>query len=227
MDNDTQVLDPVVLEPAATETLDPVVMEPAATETIDPVVEEPLDPITGTESGSSSNTSNGNQVAVNSNFDYSVHNLTVYSYTSTQTNESLTTQMSQASGELQEGNEFNCGTVNGRLGRSYRFDSRDYFRSKRRNRVDRITNFSSESGDTLELARRVFKGIGELDFVSVANRRQANKAGRTDSDIIYERSTGRLYFNANDDDKRFGAKGGLFAVLETAPLISSSDFILF
>jgi hypothetical protein len=226
MDNDTQVLDPVVLEPAATETLDPVVMEPAATETIDPVVEEPLDPITGTESGSPSNTSNGNQVAVNSNFDYSVHNLTVYSYTSTQTNESLTTQMSQASGELREGNEFNCGTVNGRLGRSYRFDSRDYFRSKRRNRVDRITNFSSESGDTLELARRVFKGIGDLDFVSVANRKKAKKAARTDSDIIYERSSGRLYFNANDDDKRFGAQGGLFAVLESSPLISSSDFIL-
>jgi hypothetical protein len=219
MDNDTQVLDTVVLEAEA--------LEPAAPETIDPVIEETLDPITGTESGSSSNISNANLVAVNSIFDYSEHNISVYSYTYTQTNESLSTQISQGSGELQEGNEFNCATANSRLSYSYRFDSRSHFRNKRRNRVDRITNFSSESGDILELARRVFKGIGDLDFVSVTNRRQANKAARTDSDIIYERSSGRLYFNANDDDKRFGAKGGLFAVLETAPLISSSDFILF
>lgn len=223
MENDTQVLDPAVVDPAV---VDPAVVEPAATETIDPVIEEPLDPITGTESGGSSNTSNGNQVAVNSYLDYSTNNLTFYSYT--ENNESLTNQMSQASGELQLTDDFNCGTVNSRLSRSYRFESTKYFKkNKRKSRVDRITDFNSEAGDTLELSRRVFKGIGDLDFVSVGSNRGAKRAAKTDVDIIYNQSSGKLYFNANDDNKSFGSKGGLFAVLESSPLVSSSDFIVF
>ena len=225
MENDTQVLDPAVVDPA--------VIEPAATETLDPVVEEPLDPITGTESSGSSNTSNDNQVAVNSYLDYSTNNLTFYNYTETSesystSNESLTNQMSQASGELQLTDDFNCGTANSRLSRSYRFESTKYFkRNKKRARVDRITDFNSEAGDTLELSRRVFKGIGDLDFVSVGSKRGTKRAAKTDVDIIYNQSSGKLYFNANDDNKSFGSKGGLFAVLESSPLVSSSDFILF
>lgn len=230
MENDTQVLDPAVADPTVMDpaVVDPAVIEPAATETLDPVVEEPLDPITGTESGGSSNTSNGNQVAVNSYLDYSTNNLTFYSYTSTENNESLTNQMSQASGELQLTDDFNCGTVNARLSRSYRFESTKYFKkNKRKSRVDRITDFNSDAGDTLELSRRVFKGIGDLDFVSVGSKRGTKRAAKTDVDIIYNQSSGKLYFNANDDDKSFGAKGGLFAVLESSPLISGSDFIVF
>ena len=87
MENDTQVLDPAVADPAVVDpavvdpaVVDPAVVEPAATETVDPVAEEPLDPITGAESGGYSNTSNGNQVAVNSYLDYSTNNLTIYNY---------------------------------------------------------------------------------------------------------------------------------------------------
>ena len=210
--------------------IEPNVVEPAPTETLDPVVETPIDPITGGSSnpGSSSNTSNGNQVAVNSNFDYSVHNFTVYSYSSTQNQETLNAEVSQANSDPQLSDGFNCGIGEARLGRSYRFESRQFFRgTRRRSRVDRITNFEAEAGDTLELSRRLFKGIGELDFMAVANRKGSRRAARTDNDIIYEQSTGRLYFNANSGDQGFGSKGGLFAILESTPLISDSQFVIF
>ena len=239
MDTDTQVLEPAVIEPAV---IEPAVIEPATTETIEPVVAEPVDPIMATNSnpGSSSNTSNGNQVAVNSNFDYSTHHLNIYNYSyssNTTTNqeslttinqESLTTQMGQASGTLQEQDGFNCGVMTTRLTRSYRFDSREYFRgSGRLSRVDRIINFSGAEGDSLELSRRIFKGIGDLDFVAVGNAKASKRAARSDNDIIYETSTGKLYFNSNDSDLGFGKQGGLFAIMEASPLISRNDFVIF
>ena len=227
MNTEPQVLDPAVAEPMV---IEPSVVEPAPTETLDPVVETPIDPITGGNGnpGSSSNTSNGNQVAVNSNFDYSVHNFTVYSYSSTTNQETLNAQMGQANSDPQLSDGFSCGTGAARFGRSYRFESRQFFRgNRRRSRVDRITNFEAEAGDTLELSRRLFKGIGELDFVAVANRKASQRAARTDNDIIYEQSTGRLYFNANSGDSGFGSKGGLFAILESTPLINDSHFVIF
>lgn len=222
MDTDTQVLNPI----------EPEVAEPAQTETIDPVVEAPLDPITGTDSGSgsSSNTSNDNAVAVNSNFDYSVHTYTIYSYSSSENHETLNTQLGQANSDSQLAEGFSCGTgnISSNLGRSYRFDSRQYFRgSRRRSRVDRITNFSGDAGDTLELSRRIFKGIGELDFVAVGSKQGRNRAARTGSDIIYEKFTGQLFFNANDEDRGWGKQGGLFAIVDASPMLGSSDFIIF
>ena len=223
MNTDTQVLDPAVAEPLA---IDPNSATPAPTETLDPAVNTPIDPITGNNSnpGSSSNTSNGNQVAVNSSFDYSVHSYTVYS--STQNQEILNAQVSPANSNSQLSESFSCGTSEARLGRRYRFASRQFFRS-RRSRVERITNFDAEAGDTMELSRRLFKGIGELDFVTVANRKESQRAARTDNDIIYEQSTGRLYFNANSGDQGFGSRGGLFAILDSSPLIGDSQFVIF
>jgi hypothetical protein len=228
MNTDTQVLDPAAANPMVVEPIEPDVAEPATTETLDPVVETPIDPITGNNSnpGSSSNTSNGNQVAVNSSFDYSVHSYTVYSYSSTQNQETLNAQVSPANSNSQLSESFSCGTSEARLGQSYRFASRQFF-SGRRSRVERITNFDAEAGDTMELSRRLFKGIGELDFVSVANRKGSQRAARTDNDIIYEQSTGQLYFNANSSDQGFGSKGGLFAILDSSPLIGDSQFVIF
>ena len=225
MNTDTQVLDPAVAEPMA---IDPNSATPAPTETLDPAVNTPIDPITGNNSnpGSSSNTSNGNQVAVNSSFDYSVHSYTVYSYSSTLNQETLNAQMSPANSNPQLSESFSCGTSEARLGRRYRFASRQFFRS-RRSRVERITNFDAEAGDTMELSRRLFKGIGELDFVTVANWKESQRAARTDNDIIYEQSTGRLYFNANSGDQGFGSRGGLFAILDSSPLIGDSQFVIF
>lgn len=219
MANDTQVLDPAVLDPAV---VDPAVIEPAATETLDPVVEEPLDPITGLapEQDSSPNTSNDNQVYVNSNIDQSVNTFTMYNYSSTQSQESLTNQLGQPSAELMgaSSDDFNCSVSSSRIGRIYRFDSRRYFRGGRKKaRVDRITNFSSEAGDGMELSRKAFKGIGELDFTTASNKRSSKRAARTDTDIIYNESSGKLYFNANDDSKGFGKREACSPFLSLHP----------
>ena len=181
------------------------------------------------EQDSSPNTSNDNQVYVNSNIDQSVNTFTMYNYSSTQSQESLTNQLGQPSAELMgaSSDDFNCSVSSSRIGRIYRFDSRRYFRGGRKKaRVDRITNFSSEAGDGMELSRKAFKGIGELDFTTASNKRSSKRAARTDTDIIYNESSGKLYFNANDDSKGFGNKGGLFAILESSPLISSSDITI-
>jgi Ca2+-binding RTX toxin-like protein len=86
--------------------------------------------------------------------------------------------------------------------------------------------FNGANGDKLELKRRVFKGIGELEFQSVDNRRQLKRVAKSDADIIYQESNGRLFFNANGDTKGFGDQGGMFAILESTPFLSSDHFIL-
>jgi hypothetical protein len=224
MNTDTSVMDPgatntEIEDPSV---IEPQIVDPAATETITPALGDPIAPATDNEKdalinpGSSTNTSNGNQILVNSPIYNSTESNDTYNYTFIEHN---TTIVNQENSTLAQ--DDNKSTA-------YRFESRQFFRgTRRRSRVDRITNFEAEAGDTLELSRRLFKGIGELDFMAVANRKGSRRAARTDNDIIYEQSTGRLYFNANSGDQGFGSKGGLFAILESTPLISDSQFVIF
>jgi hypothetical protein len=202
--------------------IDPQIIDPAPAETINPLPSDPLTPINKNESdaltntGTPSNTSNGNIILVNSPVYISTESNNTYNYTSIENN---TTIVSQG---------FSTPSQSNKKARIYRLGSRQLFSgNRRRSRVDRITNFDAEAGDTLELSRGIFKGIGELSFVSVANRKERRRAARTDNDIIYEQSTGRLYFNANSGDGGFGSKGGLFAILESTPLINDSHFVIF
>lgn len=202
--------------------IDPQIIDPAPAETINPLPSVPLTPINKNESnaptntGTPSNTSNGNTILVNSPVYNSTESNNTYNYTSIEHN---TTIVSQG---------FSTLSQSGKKARIYRLGSRQLFSgNRRRSRVDRITNFDAEAGDTLELSRSIFKGIGELSFVSVANRKERRRAARTDNDIVYEQSTGRLYFNANSSDRGFGSEGGLFAILESTPLINDSHFVIF
>jgi Ca2+-binding RTX toxin-like protein len=113
-----------------------------------------------------------------------------------------------------------------RNGFHLRFTSREYFRGKGARRVDRIFGFNRSNGDKLELSRKVFKGIGKLEFDSVSNGKQLRRAAKTDTDIIYQESSGKLFFNSNGDEKSFGNKGGLFAILESTPFLNADHFIL-
>jgi hypothetical protein len=202
--------------------IDPQIIDPAPAETINPLPSDPLTPINNNESdaltnpATPSNTSNGNQILVNSPIYNSTESNDTYNYTSIEHNTTIVNQ------------GFSTQSQSDKKATTYRFESRQFFRGNRRRlRVDRITNFEAEAGDTFELSRRLFKGIGELDFVAVANRKASQRAARTDNDIIYEQSTGRLYFNANSGDSGFGSKGGLFAILESTPLINDSHFVIF
>jgi len=108
----------------------------------------------------------------------------------------------------------------------FRFVSSDYFSRNGIRRVDRIFGFNTSSGDMLAISRRVFKGIGSMDFEIAANRKQLRAMAKSDADIIYQESSGQLFFNANGEEKGFGKSGGMFAILEGSPLISSSNLML-
>lgn len=217
------------IEPAPT-----AVAEPLATD--NPVVAAPADPITG---NGYSNTSNGNQVAVLSTIDYSTNTI-IYHYDLTSTtieNHSTTVHdgisggSSETSGALEIASSdaiTGSGTSASlqRNGFHLRFTSRAYFRGKGARRVDRIFGFNGSNGDKLELSRKVFKGIGKLEFDSVSNGKQLRRAAKTDTDIIYQESSGKLFFNSNGDEKSFGNKGGLFAILESTPFLNADHFIL-
>ncbi|MEB3339441.1 hypothetical protein [Okeania sp.] len=96
--------------------------------------------------------------------------------------------------------------------------------------TDKITDFQPEV-DEIILERDVFITLrskaGEgfsinREFDIVKNKRAvANSV----ADIVYDRSTGDLYYNANSALSGFGG-GGKFATLEGAPNISESDFVL-
>ncbi len=62
----------------------------------------------------------------------------------------------------------------------------------------------------------------EREFASVRNR---GAVASSVADIVYVRSTGDLYYNANSALPGFGG-GGKIATLDGAPRISASDFVL-
>jgi hypothetical protein len=114
-----------------------------------------------------------------------------------------------------------------RSGHRYIFNSKEYFSSNvKQRRVDRILNFSPSDGDALALSRKRFSGIDKLDFTQVNTKKELKSAARGDFDVIYLEPRGELYFNQNADARGFGRGGGLFAILETAPSISSEQFTL-
>ena len=58
------------------------------------------------------------------------------------------------------------------------------------------------------------------------NHRKLKRAAKIDANIIYQESNGRWLFNGNGDRKGFGGQGGMFAILESAPILSADHFIL-
>ena len=194
------------------------------------------DPVTG--SGSES-TSNGNLIAILSTVDLST-NVITYTYqvsvnmitnNTTTYNTTVSESTTRSDQELISSSEDAITGISSEISSEatslrFRFDSRAYFRANGNRRIDRIMDFSIENGDKVELSRRVFKGIGDLEFQSVSSAKQLKRAAKTDADILYNTSTSRIYFNANGEDKGFGARGGLFAVFEGAPLITANEFIL-
>ncbi|MDY6802441.1 MAG: hypothetical protein SXA11_01345 [Cyanobacteriota bacterium] len=96
--------------------------------------------------------------------------------------------------------------------------------------IDTIKDFKPNVDDIIldtdtfgTLKSKVGEGfsIGR-EFESVKNKRGV--AGSA-ADIVYDRATGDLYYNANGPLGGFGG-GGKIATLEGAPKISASDFVL-
>ncbi|MEB3339907.1 hypothetical protein [Okeania sp.] len=96
--------------------------------------------------------------------------------------------------------------------------------------IDTITDFQPNVDDIIldtdtfvTLKSDLGEGFSiQREFASVKNKKAV--AGSI-ADIVYDRSTGDLYYNANGALSGFGG-GGKIATLEGAPKISASDFIL-
>ena len=87
--------------------------------------------------------------------------------------------------------------------------------------VDKIRNFDS-SKDLLDLDRDLF-GLdsSHQGFASGRGNRTMKKIlAKQDHAFLYDEKKGRLFFNENGSDKKFG-EGGLIAILKGAPDISA------
>ena len=78
---------------------------------------------------------------------------------------------------------------------------------------DTFISLNSRAGNGFSINR---------EFDIVQNR---GAASRSVADIVYDRSTGDLYYNPNSAFSGFGG-GGKFATLQGAPNITESDFVL-
>lgn len=88
--------------------------------------------------------------------------------------------------------------------------------------LDLITDFSKLEGDKIVVSNQVFGGITKA-IVGIANGKPSLRAQfRTSSNIIYDTSSGMLYFDANGRAGGFGG-GGVFAQLSNSPAFSRSD----
>ena len=94
--------------------------------------------------------------------------------------------------------------------------------------VDTITDFVPDQ-DTIILAKRKFTKISsdagsgfsidnEFDTVT-------DNAATSDAIIVYDSTTGQLFYNANGSEEGFG-DGGQFAILENLPDLKAEDFKL-
>lgn len=91
-----------------------------------------------------------------------------------------------------------------------------------KNRADVITNFDPKK-DSIGLSDFRFKGLDELSFASVKNKKQLGKEKERASNLIYNEKKGGLYFDANGSKAGFG-KGGMFAMVDSAPDLSEASF---
>ena len=90
-------------------------------------------------------------------------------------------------------------------------------------KCDQIIDFNSFEGDRVVLHRRSFKAMSRNpSFAIASNNRELNSLGQTSADILYNQSSGKLFYNFNGEEKGMGSQG-LFAKLIGSPELSASD----
>jgi len=110
-------------------------------------------------------------------------------------------------------------------------DSNDEFRFELANQfgkaeADRITGFNPDEGDKLALSTNAFRGLSEINLVTVSSKRQLKAQKTQPSNFTYYEDKGRLYFDQNGTQKGYGDEGGLFAILKSGPDLTESSFLI-
>jgi Ca2+-binding RTX toxin-like protein len=97
--------------------------------------------------------------------------------------------------------------------------------------VDNITDFSGVEGDQIQLSKTTFTALQSFnginfsspaDFAVVTSNTAAEASNAV---IVYNSTTGELFYNTNGSSPGFG-EGGSFAVLNGAPALSPSNFLI-
>jgi len=100
------------------------------------------------------------------------------------------------------------------------FNTKDSFGAKG---ADTITDFNPEEGDQIILSPDALPGLKtNPSLQSVTSKKALKAAQKSDSDLIYYQPLGQLFYDQNGSAKGFG-KGGLFAVLSGAPVLTAEN----
>jgi len=108
------------------------------------------------------------------------------------------------------------------IGTAKKADTFDFSSSPNYNSTDRITNFSAKDKDKVQISSSSFGLSGTGTFKIAKNSKDLTKLLATDTQFIYNKADGGLYFNQNGTEAGYGT-GGIFAVLEGKPTLGSSS----
>ena len=92
-------------------------------------------------------------------------------------------------------------------------------------KYDTITDFSPTDGDKVVISKEAFGGVTQVILKTVSGKKGLKKASKSNSNFVYDRVSGILYFDSNGKKSGWG-DGGEFAQLLGAPQIGKSDFVL-
>lgn len=92
-------------------------------------------------------------------------------------------------------------------------------------KYDTITDFNPTDGDKVVISTEAFTGVTQVVLKTVSGKKAAKAASKGNSNFVYDRASGFLYFDSNGKKNGWG-DGGEFAKLLGSPEISKSDFVI-
>ena len=109
----------------------------------------------------------------------------------------------------------------------FRFDIFDEFKKKK---ADKIKGFKPEY-DFLTFTNRSIPQLTEdapISFATAKNRKSLIRLSKKNYDFIYYKKKGRLYWDSNGSDKKWGDpnEGGLIAILKGKPELNLNDILI-
>ena len=89
-----------------------------------------------------------------------------------------------------------------------------------------LLDFDPISGDSIFFDKASFDLGKKIKLKIVASKKALRKASRTNKDFVYHERKGFLYYNEDGKNIGWGEDGGLFVILQGAPELTKSDFMI-
>ena len=111
---------------------------------------------------------------------------------------------------------------------AFTFESFEAFTKKS---ADKIIGFNASQGDTIAVSTVAFpslKDVSDISFASTKRKKELKQLFKDDYDFVYFEKKGRLFFDGNGSDKKWGNsdEGGLVAILKGNPVLTAEDITL-